>query len=69
LLQEKNTNIFQGLGIKLMFMVGWAERGDGSASGHGNSVPRFHVSWGTGTGVVKPFVEKAYQAKEKDYCK
>lgn len=53
------------LGIKLMFMVGWAERGDGSASGHGNSVPRFHVSWGTGTGVVKPFVEKAYQAKEK----
>ncbi len=34
------------LGIKLMFMVGWAERGDGSASGHGNSVPRFHVSWG-----------------------
>ncbi len=26
-------------------MVGWAERGDGSASGHGNSVPRFHVSW------------------------
>lgn len=53
------------LGIKLMFMVGWAERGDGSANGHGNSVPRFHVSWGTGTGVVKPFVEKAYQAREK----
>lgn len=53
------------LGIKLMFMVGWAERGDGSASGHGNSVPRFHVSWGTGVGVVKPFVEKAYQAERK----
>ncbi|MEJ5048925.1 FAD-binding dehydrogenase [Chryseobacterium culicis] len=53
------------LGIKLMFMVGWAERGDGSATGHGNSVPRFHVSWGTGTGVVKPFVEKAYQAQKK----
>lgn len=53
------------MGIKLMFMVGWAERGDGSANGHGNSVPRFHVSWGTGTGVVKPFVEKAYEAKEK----
>lgn len=53
------------LGIKLMFMVGWAERGDGSASGHGNSVPRFHVSWGTGTGVVKPFVEKAYAAQKK----
>jgi len=53
------------LGIKLMFMVGWAERGDGSATGHGNSVPRFHVSWGTGTGVIKPFVEKAYEAKAK----
>lgn len=53
------------LGIKLMFMVGWAERGDGSATGHGNSVPRFHVSWGTGTGVVKPFVSKAYEAQEK----
>ncbi|GAB0157150.1 FAD-binding dehydrogenase [Chryseobacterium sp. Alg-005] len=53
------------LGIKLMFMVGWAERGDGDANGHGNSVPRFHVSWGTGTGVIKPFVEKAYEAKEK----
>lgn len=53
------------LGIKFMFMVGWAERGDGSATGHGNSVPRFHVSWGTGTGVVKPFVDKAYEAQKK----
>jgi predicted oxidoreductase len=58
-------NYISKLGIKLMFMVGWAERGDGSATGHGNSVPRFHVSWGTGTGVVKPFVEKAYEAQRK----
>lgn len=43
--EEKAAYVAQ-LGIKLMFMVGWAERGDGSASGHGNSVPRFHVSWG-----------------------
>ncbi|MFP3595340.1 FAD-binding dehydrogenase [Chryseobacterium sp. SIMBA_029] len=57
------------MGIKLMFMVGWAERGDGSADGHGNSVPRFHVSWGTGTGIIKPFVEKAYAAKEKGLLK
>ncbi len=62
--EEKSAYIAK-LGIKLMFMVGWAERGDGSASGHGNSVPRFHVSWGTGTGVVKPFVDKAYAAQEK----
>ncbi|MEI3791150.1 MULTISPECIES: FAD-binding dehydrogenase [unclassified Chryseobacterium] len=53
------------LGVRFMFMVGWAERGDGSATGHGNSVPRFHVSWGTGTGVVKPFVDKAYEAEGK----
>ncbi|WP_265130659.1 FAD-binding dehydrogenase [Chryseobacterium oranimense] len=57
------------LGIKFMFMVGWAERGDGSATGHGNSVPRFHVSWGTGTGVVKPFVDMAYKAKENGLLK
>lgn len=62
--EEKYAYITK-LGIKPMFMVGWAERGDGSATGHGNSVPRFHVSWGTGTGVIKPFVEKAYAAKEK----
>lgn len=53
------------LGIKFVPIPGWAERGDGSASGHGNSVPRFHVAWGTGTGVVKPFVTHAYKAKEE----
>jgi predicted oxidoreductase len=37
-----------------MFMVGWAERGDGNASGHGNSVPEVSCELGTGTGVVKP---------------
>jgi predicted oxidoreductase len=39
-------------------VVGWAERGDGSASGHGNSVPRFHVTWGTGPGVLEPFLRR-----------
>jgi predicted oxidoreductase len=36
-------------GIELTPVVGWAERGDLTAGGHGNSVPRFHVPWGTGT--------------------
>jgi len=45
-------------GISFFPVVGWAERGDGTATGHGNSVPRFHIPWGTGTGVVKPFVEQ-----------
>lgn len=45
----------RGLGISFFPVVGWAERGDGTAAGHGNSVPRFHIPWGTGTGVVAPF--------------
>ncbi len=36
-------------------VVGWAERGGGLAEGHGNSVPRFHITWGTGPGIVEPF--------------
>lgn len=52
------------LGISFLPTVGWAERGSFSASGHGNSVPRFHVAWGTGTGVVGPFVESARRARD-----
>lgn len=51
-------------GMGWLALVGWAERGDGRADGHGNSVPRFHITWGTGTGVVKPFVDAALQAAE-----
>jgi predicted oxidoreductase len=51
-------------GIKLTPVVGWAERGSLRADGHGNSVPRFHVAWGTGTGVVAPFVRSALQAAD-----
>jgi uncharacterized protein len=43
------------MGLRLFPVVGWAERGDGRAEGHGNSVPRFHLTWGTGPGVVAPF--------------
>ncbi|MEZ0050155.1 putative oxidoreductase [Mycobacterium sp. MAA66] len=49
-------------GIKFLPTVGWAERGDLRADGHGNSVPRFHIAWGTGTGVVGPFVNAALEA-------
>lgn len=52
-------------GIELTPIVGWAERGDGRAEGHGNSVPRFHVSWGTGTGVSTPFAEKVLRARDE----
>ena len=43
------------MGHRVFPVVGWAERGDGRADGHGNSVPRFHITWGTGPGVVAPF--------------
>jgi predicted oxidoreductase len=52
-------------GITVIPTVGWAERGDLSASGHGNSVPRFHIAWGTGTGVVEPFADSAQRAAEQ----
>ncbi|GAB2843964.1 FAD-binding dehydrogenase [Actinoallomurus bryophytorum] len=51
-----------GHGIRLLPTVGWAERGDLRADGHGNSVPRFHIAWGTGTGVVAPFTRSAHEA-------
>lgn len=49
-------------GIKFFPVVGWAERGGSLAGGHGNSVPRFHIVWGTGPGIVEPFAKKVLQA-------
>ena len=43
------------MGMRWWPVVGWAERGGALANGHGNSVPRFHLTWGTGPGVVAPF--------------
>ena len=45
-------------GVRFFPVVGWAERGGGNAVGHGNSVPRFHLTWGTGPGIIAPFVER-----------
>jgi predicted oxidoreductase len=45
-------------GLRLFPVVGWAERGGALATGHGNSVPRFHVTWGTGPGVLEPFLRR-----------
>ncbi len=47
-----------GLGLRWFPVVGWAERGGADAGGHGNSLPRFHVTWGTGTGVVRPYAAR-----------
>ncbi|XUY26259.1 FAD-binding dehydrogenase [Agrobacterium sp. rho-8.1] len=61
---EKRAWLHQ-LGMRWFPVVGWAERGGSHAHGHGNSVPRFHVTWGTGPGVLEPFVTKA-KALEAD---
>jgi len=45
-------------GVRFFPVVGWAERGGGNAVGHGNSVPRFHLTWGTGPGIIAPFIER-----------
>jgi predicted oxidoreductase len=52
----------RSLGISLFPIVGWAERGGYLADGHGNSVPRFHITWGTGPGVVAPFEQRVRAA-------
>jgi predicted oxidoreductase len=52
----------RSLGIGLFPIVGWAERGGYLADGHGNSVPRFHITWGTGPGVVAPFEQRVRAA-------
>jgi predicted oxidoreductase len=49
-------------GVRIVPNVGWAERGGYGAIGHGNSVPRFHIAWGTGPGVLRPFVERVRAA-------
>ena len=55
----------KSMGIKLTPMLGWAERGGSLANGHGNSVPRFHITWGTGPGLINPFVDYVLK-KEKE---
>jgi len=51
------------MGVRWFPVVGWAERGGYLASGHGNSVPRFHVTWGTGPGLIEPFVRRVREAE------
>jgi uncharacterized protein len=52
-------------GLRFVPNVGWAERGGYLATGHGNSVPRFHVTWGTGPGVIEPFVRRVREAQQR----
>ncbi|NLT06094.1 MAG: FAD-binding dehydrogenase [Solirubrobacterales bacterium] len=52
-------------GMRWLPYPGWPERGGYDADGHGNSVPRFHITWGTGPGVIEPFVRRVRAAAER----
>ena len=53
------------LGLRSVPMVGWAERGAADPQGHGNSVPRFHLTWGTGPEVVRIFAEPVLEGERR----
>ena len=53
------------MGLRWFPVVGWAERGGGFGNGHGNSVPRFHVTWGTGPGSIEQFVRRVNEHRQK----
>src|SRR5947209_1120625 len=55
----------RGLGLRFFPVVGWAERGGYGATGHGNPWPRFHITWGTGPGVLEPFVRRVRDAEQR----
>jgi predicted oxidoreductase len=52
-------------GVRFFPIVGWAERGGYLATGHGNSVPRFHITWGTGPGLLEPFARRVKEAVDR----
>ncbi|PYE55325.1 FAD-binding dehydrogenase [Deinococcus yavapaiensis] len=56
-------------GVRFFPVVQWAERGGYFAGGHGNSVPRFHVTWGTGPGVLEPFVRRTREGERRGLLK
>lgn len=60
---REKRDYLKKLGLNVVPTVGWAERGTGEASGHGNSVPRFHLTWGTGPEVVRVFREPLEEAE------
>ena len=60
---EKRSWLHQQ-GVRFFPIVGWAERGGYTATGHGNSVPRFHIVWGTGPALLAPFARRVRAAVE-----
>lgn len=61
----EKRDYLRALGLRVIPLVGWAERGGGRADGHGNSVPRFHLTWGTGPEVVRVFAEPVLDGERR----
>lgn len=61
----EKRDYLHALGLRVTPLVGWAERGGAGADGHGNSVPRFHITWGTGPEVVRVFAEPVLEGERK----
>jgi predicted oxidoreductase len=52
-------------GLRFFPVLGWAERGGGNATGHGNAVPRFHLTWGTGPALLAPFIARVRDGESR----
>ena len=61
----EKRDYLKSVGLKVLPFVGWAERGRGDATGHGNSVPRFHLTWGVGPEIVRVFADPVEAAEKK----
>jgi len=62
---EEKRDWLYGMGVRVLPSPGWAERGGTTGAGHGNSVPRFHITWGTGPGLIEPFVQRVRAGQER----
>lgn len=62
---EEKRSWLRQKGVGFFPIVGWAERGGYTATGPGNSVPRFHITWGTGPGIVAPFQAAVEDAESR----
>ena len=62
---EEKRDWLNKMGVRFLPNPGWPERGGYDALGHGNSVPRFHITWGTGPGLLEPFIRRMREAEEK----
>src|ERR1700722_7604141 len=62
---DEKRDWLRAMGHRIFPVVGWAERGGYDAMSHGNSVPRFHITWGTGPGIVEPFERRAREAEAR----